>query len=258
MISPAPHTRLLHAPAAFVFRFRDYLAPVLAIGILLGSRPQDFVDQEVDAWARIAGVLLLAAGLGIRMLVAGQVDIRRSGVRKRVAASRLVVSGLYAHTRNPLYLANMTLVLALTLVYDSRRAYAIVLPLVVLSFLAIVWLEEEFLAAKFGREYTGYRARTPRFLPKLRGLAATIRLTPIDWRRALRREYGPAFATVSAALVFVAARDVFVAGFHASAPRLNGLFGAWVASLLVYVAVRWMKKSGRLETNEARLLPLHV
>ena len=236
-------------PAAFIFRFRDYLAPAVVIVALLGSRPTDFVaDRDLDVCAEGSGAVLLAVGLAIRWLVAAQVDIRRSGVRKRVAASRLVVAGLYAQTRNPLYVANVTLALGLTLVYDSRPAY-VILPLVVLGFLAVVRLEEEFLAVKFGDEYGRYRERVPRFVPRLRGLAATIRGTALDWRRALRREYGSAFATVTAALVLAGVKRVTVAGLAASTPRVYVLIAAWVVCFCAYCLVRWLKKTERLETS---------
>lgn len=235
--------------AAFLFRFRDYLAPVLVVATLLSSRRDDFLaDRVLDGWLVLAGVACVVGGLVIRLVVAGQVDIRRSGVDKRVAASRLVVAGLYAHARNPLYLANTTLVFGLTLVYGSRRAYATVLPIVVLGFLAIVMLEEEFLARKFGREYRRYCGRVCRFRPTFRGLATTMRDTPFDWRRALRREYGTLFAAISAAVALVAAKHVTLDGLDASSELLSRLMSVWAACCGTYLIVRRLKKTGRLET----------
>ncbi len=240
--------RLRYAPGALVFRYRDYLAPALVVAAVLASRPSDFIaDGSLDTCAAVAGAALIALGLGMRFVVAGQVDIRRSGLRRQVAASRLVTAGLYAHTRNPLYVANVILVVALALVFDSRRAYAVP-PLVALALLAVVLLEEEFLAAKFGDEYGAYCARVRRFVPRLGGLGATLAATPMDWRRAARREYGPVFATVSVALVLAATKDVVRSGFERAVPRLPGYGAAWIVCLGAWLLVRRLKKRGRLET----------
>lgn len=78
---------------------------------------------------------------------------------------RLVTSGIYAHTRNPMYLGHMIALAGLAVTTRS--------PLAVALFVGHVpWFDrraardEEHLAALFGPAFEAYRARVPRWLPR--------------------------------------------------------------------------------------------
>jgi protein-S-isoprenylcysteine O-methyltransferase Ste14 len=80
----------------------------------------------------------------------------------------LVVSGLYRHVRNPMYVAVATLILGQALLFGDSR---------LLLYGAIVWLlfhifvlgyEEPRLSRTFPDEYARFTAAVPRWLPRLR------------------------------------------------------------------------------------------
>ncbi len=79
-------------------------------------------------------------------------------------ASRLVVTGIYRFTRNPMYLGDQLLVLA----WGVYLAHPLALALTPLFALYISLFqippEERALAARFGAEYTAYKARVRRWL----------------------------------------------------------------------------------------------
>jgi protein-S-isoprenylcysteine O-methyltransferase Ste14 len=79
----------------------------------------------------------------------------------------LVISGLYQHVRNPMYLAVVTAIAGQALVLGSivLVQYAV---LVWLFFFAFVLLyEEPSLRRRFGSSYEDYRAKVPRWWPRL-------------------------------------------------------------------------------------------
>jgi protein-S-isoprenylcysteine O-methyltransferase Ste14 len=240
----------------FVFRFRDWLSP-LALGAVLVSAPfSRFVVGGAGHALEIAGIVLMVAGLLIRIAVSGYGSIRRSGLEKRISASRLLTDGPYAHTRNPLYLANIMMLSGLAAVYGAYWVAFACLPLLVFVIMSLVTAEEEFLTRRFGAEYERYRARVPRFLPRLGGLGRTLATTPFDGLRALRREYGTVFAAASAAVVLAACRRLAVYGLAESRPALAALAIVWAACVLLYVVVRRLKKAKRLETEPPTATPV--
>lgn len=80
------------------------------------------------------------------------------------APSRLVVRGLYRYSRNPMYVAVLTVILAWSIRYQlpALLLYGAVVGLCFRSF--VVFYEEPYLSRTFGAEYADYRARVPRWL----------------------------------------------------------------------------------------------
>ena len=79
---------------------------------------------------------------------------------------RLVTTGIYAHTRNPMYMGHVVFLTGLTLLTRSPLALAVTAGL-------LPWFDEraradhQRLVAFFGRPYEEYAARVPRWLPGL-------------------------------------------------------------------------------------------
>jgi protein-S-isoprenylcysteine O-methyltransferase Ste14 len=80
----------------------------------------------------------------------------------------LVVTGLYRHVRNPIYVAVVAAVIGQGLLFGDVR---------LLEYAALLWLpfhlfvlvyEEPKLRATFGSEYEGLCAHVARWLPRLR------------------------------------------------------------------------------------------
>jgi protein-S-isoprenylcysteine O-methyltransferase Ste14 len=77
---------------------------------------------------------------------------------------QVVRSGLYRHSRNPMYLGVLTAIAGQACVYRSRPI-AIYLLCAALGFhLVVVLIEEPHLARSRGPEYEDYRRRIPRWL----------------------------------------------------------------------------------------------
>jgi protein-S-isoprenylcysteine O-methyltransferase Ste14 len=234
-----------------IFRVRDVLFPVVLLTIAFGTHPRlaggsIATDHLMDA----IGILVALIGQSLRVLVIGLVYITRGGQNRQVWANSLVDTGMFAHSRNPLYLANLLLFGGLAIVHNGWPMYLIVLPFFVFAYVCIIAAEEQYLHGRFGETYTDYCRRVPRWLPSLRGLSGTLRSTEFDWLKVVRKEYGTPFAWTSGALVLLVWEHVGAAG----APpigrgELAAIIAIWIVLAVAYVIVRSLKLSGRLGTT---------
>lgn len=235
----------------FVFRFRDYLTPLIGVVVLLSTRPHPlFGSEAADRWMNLAGILVSLTGQVIRVTVIGYAYIVRGGIDKKLAAPRLVSAGFYNHSRNPMYLGNFLLFIGLALIYNSPFVYLVGLPLCLTALVSIVRAEEEFLRGRFGAEYEDYCSRVNRFIPDIGGLRATLSRMHFDWRRVLRKEYGTTLAWTSAVIVFLAMEQITWHGLAASQANLLRLAAVWMIILACYLVVRRLKKTRRLNSPE--------
>lgn len=237
-----------------VFRRRDVLAPVTLLLVVAVSRHTvDFIaSSPVDHWLDGVGTVAIAVGLGIRFLVVAGSGIRRSGVRKEVVAPTLYETGPYAWCRNPLYLANATMLIGLALLFDSRCMAFVALPIALLAIRSIVAAEERVLAEAFGDRYRRYCEHVPRFVPRDTYPLWSVR--PLDWRRALRKEHGTAFAAITTAVVLRAVEDHIRLG-TAWSELDPALPWAWLVAASLWTTVRLLKRTGRLDGRSTTPTP---
>jgi protein-S-isoprenylcysteine O-methyltransferase Ste14 len=234
-----------------IFRARDVLFPVVLLSVAFGTRPRIAGgSMSFDHLMDVAGALVALTGQTLRVLVIGLVYITRGGQNRQVWANALVDTGMFGHSRNPLYVANLLLFLGLAIVHNGWAMYLIVLPFFLVAYYCIVAAEEEYLRGKFGDAYDDYCRRVPRWLPSLRGLSATLRSTQFDWLKVLRKEYGTPFAWTSGMLLLLVWEHVGGAGATPiGRVELGAIIATWIVLAIAYLIVRTLKLSGRLGTT---------
>jgi protein-S-isoprenylcysteine O-methyltransferase Ste14 len=117
---------------------------------------------------RAAGMLLIAAGLPGLIDSFARFALQGLGTPAPVAPpQKLVVTGLYRHVRNPMYVAIVAVILGQATLFGDRTLL-IYGGLLWLSFHAFVLaFEEPVLAESFGAQYEDFRANVPRWIPRL-------------------------------------------------------------------------------------------
>jgi protein-S-isoprenylcysteine O-methyltransferase Ste14 len=115
------------------------------------------------AAGRWAGGLLIAAGLVLFVLALVQFRRHRTTVLPREAPDAMIASGVYAWSRNPIYLADAMILAGVALRWDA--ASLLLVPL----FMAVIRRrfidgEEAVMRARFGATYETYVARVRRWL----------------------------------------------------------------------------------------------
>lgn len=218
----------------FSFRYRGYLLPVAVILYLLPSPPL-FPDP---ARAGLDGFLIAAFGQLIRILTVGLAYIIRGGKDHRVYAEDLVTSGLYSHCRNPMYVGNFFLLLGLAVAANSWVFALAGIPLGLGMHRAIVAAEEHFLRGKFGAAYDAWCADVPRWVPRLRGLLATIGSMQFQWRRVILKEYATSFDWLSATALVVLV-NLWRAGTLTGHPWLAGVL---ITVILMRIALSFLSR----------------
>jgi hypothetical protein len=166
---------------ATYFRLRGWLPIPLYAGMLLTLDP-----VPPASWELAAGLATVACGVMLR--AAARMVMGRGSDTRKLHASRLVRTGIYAWTRNPIYLGNVAVASGIAVLAGSGW-YA---PLLA-ALLGV-------LAQTFGDSYEAYRREVPRLLPRVR-----VRL-PMDRLRPLRRELRMVGLAAGASLVVIALR----------------------------------------------------
>ena len=121
------------------------------------------VRTDAPGWL---GAGLLGAGFALHcwstVVLAGHGSARGQ-------AATLAVTGPYRFVRNPIYLAGITLLSGIGLLYGPWHADDLVLPVVLFVYfhLAVLRVEEPALRSQFGASYGAYCRRVPRWLPRL-------------------------------------------------------------------------------------------
>ncbi|HEY8241051.1 MAG TPA: isoprenylcysteine carboxylmethyltransferase family protein [Kiritimatiellia bacterium] len=255
---PSPQTRrALHAPwfvasGNFLFRFRNGLFPAIFAVALLLTRPAHFLgDARLDEGVVAAGIILALAGQGFRLMVIGFAYIKRGGKGRKVYADDLVSAGLYAHTRNPMYVGNFLIACGVGLVHGSPAMYALVIPFFAYVYLAITAAEETYLLGKFGPAYEAYMNDVNRFCPDFRGLRRSLAGYRFRWKEVLSKDHGTLFATLSGLVAIVMWKKVWIYGWEASKDYVFTLAWLFLPLVMFYVAVRIFKRVGALRD------PLH-
>jgi protein-S-isoprenylcysteine O-methyltransferase Ste14 len=143
---------------------------VVAPGVTAGLVPYLLTGWDgagAPVAARVAGAALTLAGAAVLLHAFGRFVIDGLGTPSPTAPTeRLVVTGLYRHVRNPMYLAVTGTILGqwLLLGRPVLLAYAVVFAAVTYAF--VRGYEEPALRARYGAEYDRYRERVPGWWPR--------------------------------------------------------------------------------------------
>lgn len=227
-----------------LFRWRSYLPlaflPVL-VWALRGFSRGSIDDHWGEGWELFCLAISLS-GLAVRAATVGQTPHRTSGRNTREqVADALNTTGVYSLVRHPLYLGNFLSWLGIVLFPQDALVALVAVLAFALYYERIMFAEEKFLSDRFHGEFHDWAARTPAFLPKLRGWRRSP--VPFSWKMVLRREYSGLFAIV----VTFTALDVMRGYFERGWIRLEPGWAVFLAAgTAVYVALRWAKKNGKL------------
>lgn len=140
--------------------FLGFLLLGLLIGALVG-RIGFGINPTLRLWA---GIALFGIGLAIVFAAIGR--FREAGTKPEPwePTTAIVETGIYARTRNPMYLAMALAYAGLALMTDSVIALLLLPAAVYVIQTQVIAREERYLEGKFGEAYRGYQSRVRRWL----------------------------------------------------------------------------------------------
>ena len=248
-VQSSPLKSLLIRSGHFFFKARDAVFPIVLLALAFGTRPLVINgDWTLDRWLDLLGFSVAMTGQLLRISVIGFAYIIRGGRDRKIFAETLVQRGLFAHSRNPLYLGNMLIYLGIAIVHGSLWFYAIGLPFFAFAYASLVAAEEDFLGQKFGAEYDAYCRRVNRFLPSLRGLRATLAPMTFNWKKVVRAEYGTPFAWMSGMLALFLLERAVTPGGVLTRRTIIAVAVTWILLAIAYLTARTLKLRGALDT----------
>ncbi len=168
--------------SSFLFKYRSY-TPIPFVIVML-------FYENANIWSLIAGFILVLKGELIRLW-----GVSWAGSETRVTGkpegTYLIVSGPFAHTRNPLYTGNILIYLGIGIMSFAIFPYLQIIALLFFLFQYhyIIKAEEEFLLGKYGDDYKHYKENVPKFLWRLsRYKKQDVKQPPFKLKAGLRSE----------------------------------------------------------------------
>ncbi len=143
--------------------------PLIYLGFLLlgiwAGRSMDLPGLGLEPAARnLLGWLVTGIGMVVNFGGAGLFHRLRTAIIPFKPATRLVTSGIYRWTRNPMYLGMALLYAGIAILFDSLLALLLLIPVVAIIQLHVIAREEAYLERAFGDEYRAYKARVRRWI----------------------------------------------------------------------------------------------
>lgn len=111
-----------------------------------------------------AGVILSIVGMGFLFLARREFSRHRQPTDPGQPTGHLIRSGVFAISRNPLYLGASIFLIGIALTFNLFWSVVMLLPSIILCHYILILPEERYLAGKFGSEYETYLASVNRWL----------------------------------------------------------------------------------------------
>ncbi|MEW8406182.1 MAG: isoprenylcysteine carboxylmethyltransferase family protein [Candidatus Thiodiazotropha taylori] len=141
--------------------------PVIHIvSIGLGGVIGYYFPMSLPHWVMLqwVGAMLSVAAIAITLWGMREFHASRNPVAPIRPVNRLMVSGPYRFTRNPLYLSLILLQLGLALFFLNGWMAVLLLPVVIIVHVYVVAREEAYLLRRFGSDYQTYQERVRRWI----------------------------------------------------------------------------------------------
>ncbi len=107
---------------------------------------------------------MLVALLGLAVVISGIMQFRKQGENPELwtGSETVVLEGIYAVTRNPMYLGMTLFSIGIGMVFGSYSVMVLALVAALIIDLGVIAKEETYLEARFGQGYLDYKNKVRR------------------------------------------------------------------------------------------------
>jgi protein-S-isoprenylcysteine O-methyltransferase Ste14 len=136
--------------------------PFLAAIALQLAVPLSLPPRLITPAIILAGAALIIVGAAFVVLARRELAQHGQPTDPGHPTSKVVTTGVYSISRNPLYLGGVCFLVGIALAVNLPWVLVLLLPALVACHYLLITPEERFLAAKFGEEYARYTATVHR------------------------------------------------------------------------------------------------
>lgn len=140
-----------------------WLGLCLALAYWLGLKKPFWLSFD-HAVTQFLSAVLIGAGLILMLLAVAEMRRQKTTVIPHLEADRLVQSGIFKRSRNPIYLGDVLLLTGFILRWDAPVALPLVPVLFWILETRFVIPEEDRLRRKFRQDFYRYTEKTRRWL----------------------------------------------------------------------------------------------
>ena len=116
------------------------------------------------AWSDFLGGLLVGGGILLILLAVVEFRRHQTSIVPHHSPKRLIQSGIFSRTRNPIYLGDTLILLGLILRWDAVLALALVPIFVWITEKRFILPEEDRMRRQFRAEFARYERKVRRWL----------------------------------------------------------------------------------------------
>lgn len=138
--------------------------PLAAAVVLQHLRPLSLPQGALSPLARPVAVVAVVAGGWLIVAARRQFAHQGQPTDPGHPTTRLVTTGVFAVSRNPLYVGGFLLLAGLALLVDAPWMLILLVPGVAACAQLLIRPEERYLAARFQAEYLAYEKKVCRWL----------------------------------------------------------------------------------------------
>lgn len=128
------------------------------------SLPRGFLTPAII----LGGAALIIVGAALVVLARREFAQRGQPTDPGLPTSKIVTTGVFSVSRNPLYLGGVCILVGMALAVNLPWVLVLLLPALVACHYVLIAPEERYLAAKFGEEYRTYVASVHRWIGRAR------------------------------------------------------------------------------------------
>lgn len=122
-----------------------------------------------NIYALIGGSILILAGLLVIVLtISAFIRIGKGTLAPWSPTKKLVVTGIYAHVRNPMISGVLTVLLGESLAILSLSIFIWAIAFFIINDIYFLIYEEPNLGERFGEDYRQYKSKVPRWIPAMK------------------------------------------------------------------------------------------
>ncbi len=141
--------------------------PLIFLGFLLLGLWYDspwFDGRMAPTGLTIGGGIVAALGIALILISAPRHKKAGSNVEPWKPTTTIITTGVYAYSRNPIYLGMALAHGGLALCAGSMAAFATLVLSILVTQTYVIAREERYLEAKFGAPYDEYKKRVRRWI----------------------------------------------------------------------------------------------